>query len=395
LLSPFDVVTIQQKDRKMSDYVKLEVKEGDVLGALRGFFASLIEDKVVDGVLTPVRLPYKQVVMQTLVRDPARLAGADPLAPVVPTNAARLVAQLTHDPIERSLAAVLRSCEIRAFVELVKLRQARRDDLLLIGLDCRGRYETGDFLQLDGGDPGFTLRFYKDVHEGKGTARNGKDLAAACKACEFPVPEGVDIRICTIGTDLEKGVILQGASEKGRETLSQIGVKKTAEPQGMAKAVEALVRERTTERDRWLDEMRQQTRNIGGLMTVLGNCINCYNCRVACPACYCRECVFVTDTFQHNSDQYLRWAEKKGMLKMPTDTLFYHLTRMQHMSTLCVGCGQCTSACPSDIPVAQLFRSVAAETQKLFEYQPGRDIEQGMPLAAFHEKEFEAVTAGS
>jgi len=140
--------------------------------------------------------------------------------------------------------------------------------------------------------------------------------------------------------------------------------------------------------------MNAQTKDIEGLMNVLGNCINCYNCRVACPVCYCRECVFVTDTFQHASNQYLRWAEKRGMLKLPTDTLFYHLTRMQHMSTLCVVCGQCSSACPNDIPLSQLFRSVAMETQRLFEYMPGRSVDEALPLAVFYEKEFEDVAAG-
>ena len=65
------------------------------------------------------------------------------------------------------------------------------------------------------------------------------------------------------------------------------------------------------------------------------------HCRVACPVCYCKECVFLTNVFEHDPDQYLRWAKRKGMVKMPTDTVFYHITRMVHMSTACVGCGQC------------------------------------------------------
>jgi len=279
-------------------------------------------------------------------------------------------------------------------MELVKLKQGRLDDLVLIGMDCLGRYETGDFLNLDGGDPAFTLKFYQGIQQGKGTAQNGKDVVEACKVCEYPVPEGVDIRVCLIGADLEKGMGLEGVSDKGKEVLSQVGLKGGNDPVERDQAVKTLIEERTVYRDRWIAEIGDQTKDLEGLMNVLGNCINCYNCRVACPVCYCRECVFVTDTFQHDSDQYFKWADKKGMLKMPTDTLFYHLTRMQHMSTLCVGCGQCTSVCPSDIPVAQIFRSVAQETQRLFEYRPGRDVEEGLPLAVFYENEFEEIAAG-
>jgi formate dehydrogenase subunit beta len=129
-----------------------------------------------------------------------------------------------------------------------------------------------------------------------------------------------------------------------------------------------------------------------GILEIVGNCVNCYNCRVACPVCYCRECVFVTDTFRHPSEKYFRWAEKKGRLKMPTDTIFYHLTRMLHMSTLCVGCGQCTSACPNGIAVDTLFRTVARQTQQRFGYEPGRDVDEPQPLATFNSGELLDVT---
>ena len=77
---------------------------------------------------------------------------------------------------------------------------------------------------------------------------------------------------------------------------------------------------------------------------------------------------------------------------MPTDTLFYHLTRMVHMSTLCVGCGQCSSACPNDLPVWEMLSTVADRTQARFDYLPGRSLEEGQPLAVFHAEEYDDVT---
>jgi formate dehydrogenase subunit beta len=76
---------------------------------------------------------------------------------------------------------------------------------------------------------------------------------------------------------------------------------------------------------------------------------------------------------------------------MPTDTLFYHLTRLTHMSTACVGCGQCSNACPNEVPVMELFRSVAQRTQTAFDYQAGKDVDQKPPLSEFREQEFEEV----
>ena len=112
---------------------------------------------------------------------------------------------------------------------------------------------------------------------------------------------------------------------------------------------------------------------------------------MACPVCYCKECVFVTDVFNHEPAQYLRWAQRKGAVKMPTDTVFYHLTRLTHMSTACVGCGQCSNACPNDIPVMELFRLVAHRTQEAFAYEAGRNVAEKPPLSEFKEDEFQEV----
>jgi len=128
--------------------------------------------------------------------------------------------------------------------------------------------------------------------------------------------------------------------------------------------------------------------SIEKLSAYLADCVNCYNCRVACPACYCRECVFTTDVFDHEPLQYLQWTDRKGALKMPTDTVFYHITRLVHMSTACVGCGQCSNACPNDIALTELFRSVAHRTQAAFDYAAGRSTEESPPLLVFKEEEF-------
>jgi formate dehydrogenase subunit beta len=100
----------------------------------------------------------------------------------------------------------------------------------------------------------------------------------------------------------------------------------------------------------------------------------------------------VTDTFRHPGDKYMGWADKHGFFRMPSDTLLYHMTRMLHMSALCVGCGQCSSACPNGIQLAELFRSVGKRTQSRFDYLPGRDIEEPQPLSVFFEDEFTEVT---
>jgi formate dehydrogenase subunit beta len=381
------------KEAAMASYANLAVDGGDLNGAMADLVRGLLETGAAEAILVPARQPFGTAVMQTILTDPAEADSVDPLAPVVPFSSATLLARLTRNGAGRKLAAFLRPCEVRAFVELVKLEQASFENVLLIGMECLGRYENRDFLDYVGDGRTATLEFLKAIQNGRGTeVTNGVDIVDTCKACLTPVPENVDLRIQVIGHPVEESFGLESLTPAGDEALSALGLEAAAEPEGREAAVRALEAKRRAFHDALREEYREKVRNVDGLMEIIGNCTDCYNCRVACPVCYCRECVFVTDTFGHESRQYLGWATKRGRLRMPTDTLFYHLTRMAHMSTLCVSCGQCTSACPNDIPVSELFGMVGEDAQAVFSYVSGRDPGEEQPLAHFAENELSEVT---
>ena len=376
----------------MAITAKIDVKEKDILGSLRGFFKNILETGEIQSLLVPQHLPMKDMVMPTLVTDPNQLNGVDPLAPAFPMNAAKIVSRLTRKPMGAKVAAVLRPCEIRAFVELVKLKQGRTDEVILIGIDCLGAFRNKDYFQLVAQNAAeSTVVFYESVLRGKDTEIEGIELAPACRACEYPVAENADILIGLYGMDVEQSLLIQSQTEAGDQILKQLDLLAIDEPRARQDAVNTLVSARTKYRDDMFARTREATENLEKLSTYFATCVNCYNCRVACPVCYCKECVFVTDVFNHDPSQYLRWANRKGIIKMPTDTLFYHLTRLTHMSTACVGCGQCSNACPNDIPVMELFRTIAQSTQQVFDYEAGKSIDQDPPLSVFREEEFAEV----
>jgi formate dehydrogenase subunit beta len=376
----------------MNRYARLAVEGGAVNAALGRLVGRMLETGIVDGVLVPARQPYGEGVMQTLVTDPAETGRVDPLAPIVPSSSASLLARLTRRETTRPLAAFLRPCEVRAFIELVKLRQASSENVLLVGTDCHGRYDNRDFLSAVSGNGSTTVDFLRAIGNGRGTeVTEGIDVVPMCRACTMPVAEGVDLRLQVIGHRPEEALGLESLTDAGADALERLGLPEEAEPEGRAAAVEKLLAARREFREALTAEYRAKVSDVDGLMGVIASCTNCHNCRVACPVCYCRECVFDTDTFRHESRQYFDWARKRGTLRMPTDTLFYHLTRMAHMSTLCVGCGQCTSACPNDVPVGELMSTVGEAAQAVFDYVPGRDRHEPQPLAHFLQEELEEV----
>lgn len=359
-----------------------------MLESIRQFLKGLLEKELVNAVLVPVELPSGNNVVQTLVSNPDKLSAANPLAPVLPVNSARIVSSITRTgSSQRKIAVVLRSCELRAVIELAKLKQVTLDNLLLIGIDCFGTYSINDYNTL--------------VEEGKsptenalGKVREEKEdelLREACRVCEYFYPMNADIIIGLAGMDTGKAVLIQAATEQGEKVLDALELQESNDEEKRQAAIEDITAERVKKRDELFEKTSQEMSGEEKLLPVFARCVNCHNCRDACPICYCRECLFDSPTFEFGADKYLDWAERKDALRMPTDTLLFHLTRLNHMASSCVGCGLCQEACPNEIPVFSIFRMVGDRVQEAFEYVPGRSLDEEMPLSTFKEDELQEV----
>ena len=93
-------------------------------------------------------------------------------------------------------------------------------------------------------------------------------------------------------------------------------------------------------------------------------CIRCFACRKACPMCYCDPC------FMDASRP--RWADKSPT---PDGNLMYHLTRFYHLAGRCIDCGECSRACPVDIPLYLFHKKVAKECEAMFKQAAGMKID--------------------
>jgi formate dehydrogenase subunit beta len=91
--------------------------QAGVLPAIQGVLRDLLQKGIVDAWLVPMKLApgagsQGHSVVPMLVTDPAALDQADPLAPILPINAARAASQLTLTHHTQTLGLLLRSCEI-------------------------------------------------------------------------------------------------------------------------------------------------------------------------------------------------------------------------------------------------------------------------------------------
>jgi len=374
----------------MSKKATVKVTEGKTEEAIVGFLKSLLEKGVVEAIMIPKALPSQDGFAQTLIRNPEKLNGVAVLSPTMPVQSARVISTLTVKNLEKKVAAVLKACEIRAVVELAKFLQVKMDHLCLIGIDCPGTLEVPDYakmVQEGKGGEALTKALLKGTEKGENSPSSGYAFRTACQMCEYPVPQAdIVLRLFGYKTDQEIGI------EVGDKLEKEIGEKgilsySENEPASRGEVINKVVAERTKKRDALFQEFKGIVKDLQGFLDRFSTCVRCHNCMVACPICYCKECVFRTAVFEHDGEQFLRWADRKDGIRMPTDTLIFHLIRMSHMVTSCVGCGLCDSACPSRLPVSTLFRSVGERIQKMFQYIPGRSVDETPPVASFKEDE--------
>ena len=371
---------------------KLEIRD-NAEETLRELLRALLEKGICRALLVPVKLPAGGGVVPTLLQDPDLLESALPLAPVMPFSEATIAGRLTRGDRRGTLGIVLHPCQIRAYIELVKLQQAERENVLTIGIDCPGTYELTRYVglascqgtELAGQESNPGLDLLPGLRRGEPAPHDGYAFREACQMCEWPLPEQADLRIKITG--VESGAELRVRA--GADLLEQLGLTAGASEEGQDQAERRLLEARIEERDRILSDFRSRVHDMPGLLEQFSTCIRCLNCMDVCPLCYCRECIFRTETFDHHPSDYERWADRKGAVRLPADTLLFHLTRLNHIVTSCVGCGLCDSACPSDLPVARVFRAVGQKVQGIFEYVPGRDLAEEIPISTFREDELE------
>jgi formate dehydrogenase subunit beta len=363
--------------------------QGSTTETIQALLRQMLAAGAVDAWLVPVRVPGGSVAPM-LVKDPAALAHADPLAPVLPINAARAASQLTMTGHHETLGVVLRACEIRALVELVKFQQAKLDDVLIVGIDCLGTYPVPAYQAVED-KAGLLDQLLAGAAAGDVGPAEGLAFRSACQICELPLPQGEHVALTVGLLGVEAGKLYL----KARDDVAQaLELAAGDAPAGRAEAAGTLVAARSQARDEAFAAFRARVGGQGdmqGLLAEFSTCIRCHNCMTNCPICYCRECIFRTPTFEHESALYYQWAERKGEVRLLADTLLFHLTRLNHMVSSCVGCGLCSDVCPVDIEVMVAFRATGEKVQALFDYHPGRSLDEEAPVQTFREDELAAM----
>ncbi len=371
----------------MKKRLRLDVQSDGMDGAVGRFARELISSGEVDRVFFPQFDESGVAVYGTLVGCAEDLSAPASLVPYINGNKGREAGMGVPKNGGRRTAVFVRPCEARAIVELSKLMQAYRDSMLLVTCDCPGTLTLDEYKRFREEHPEAREGvdgFYEPFRRGE--RHDGYTVRECCTFCESLAHPESDIRLLLVGAP-DGAVVVEAATEAGEQALAKMAMENSVD-------VDETVRERFAESQRECHaEMEshwdERVKSVEDFMELVQHCRRCYNCRAECPICYCRECVFQTATFEVSQEAFGRRADQFCVVKMPPDTLVFHLTRMNHMVTSCVSCGQCTEACPQKIPVGKIFSAVGRRVQEVFEYRAGADPADELPQAVFREDELE------
>ncbi|MBN2443395.1 MAG: hypothetical protein JXJ04_18685 [Spirochaetales bacterium] len=245
------------------------------------------------------------------------------------------------EPVKKPVVAVIvKGCDMRSVVVLLKEKQAPRDKLVLIGVPCSGMVDRKKVLAACGEKE---ISQCEETPEGNlnllmedGSTivlKKSEFLQQACIDCRYPEPKGVDY------------IVENNAKEKGEgsgQTYNDFKNKSRDE--------------------RWQYFLSEMSR-----------CIRCNACRQACPNCYCKEC------FAEQTD--LKWI---GVSNNISDVMMFHLIRIFHQSARCVECDACHRACPMGIDLKTFTSMIVQDVEELFDYYPDFDMSRISPISTFN-----------
>lgn len=384
-----------ENNKFVKKYSIIDTK-GTIIEAINDFFKEVLKKTDITGIMVPEELPIGKGYLYSIVTEVEKLDSANALAPIMPVNAAKAVSDYSRlKASEEKIVVVLRPCELRAVIELVKLNQVNLENLFLVGIDCPGTFSVQAYLNTDNSEKDdLNAKALVNVFD---KLEDDPNLRSACSACEhFSADDiaNVDLSIGLYGMEKNKKLLLDIRSEQAHSILSPLGLKldgpdidsriKTRES-----AVAKLLKKRLTILEKVENETLDRLHGLKNFMTEFAACLNCHNCMEVCPICYCKECFFDSPTFDLESDKYIRIAKRKGAMRLPANMFLFHVTRFNHMVLSCIACGMCEQGCPVNIPLLSIYKMVGKRAQDVFDYVPGRSISEDIPILTFKEEELE------
>jgi formate dehydrogenase subunit beta len=370
----------------MSKVLELKKNPDD---SVREVLKYLLESDKIHGVFSLKKVEgNNNAIAYSLITKPDEIDKTVPLFPLMPVNAANLLSQFTFKgPTPKPVAAVVKPCELRAFVELAKRQKGYLDNIFIISPTCGGVYSSKMVA-----DPNSGIKSDEDLDKLQAKLWDAikkydtpEEIRPTCSSCEQFIPYNADITVGLVGNNnLDQECKLYINTPKAEEVLAGFEGKVSDQDQDITTdKLENFRKKREEYKNNRYSELKLDDIGLEGLVNLFGKCIGCKGCRAVCPICYCQVCTFDSQNSNYKPTTWENDLKRKGGIRVPPNTIYYHILRVTHMGISCVACGACEDVCPVNIPVSTIFKMVGESIQVKFEYVSGKNPEDDIPLKIF------------
>lgn len=269
----------------------------------------------------------------------------------------RMLIEDIHYPLDGPdkrdpLGIILRGCDDKGIIELIKDNKIRREDVVIIGVDCPGVVDWKKVREL--------VRNKKII---KGNLNNGRLVWK------------------------DRTVLLEDDGDEKRFEADEVLMNKCIECEGHTPRIyDVLLGKEDSERKTAPDpkevtelEVKSSEEKWEYWDDVFSKCVRCYACRNICTYCYCEECAIDPTTLaitaaSSAADKANRplWV---GRDSTTASNGAYLIMRAYHGSGRCISCQECDRACPVGLPLKVLNRKVRKDIRELFNYEAGENVE--------------------
>jgi formate dehydrogenase subunit beta len=317
--------------------------------------------------LAPVEQKDRRGLTAKMIEDPAELVDVNPFAPVMSGNAASTAHRLLRENPDKRLAAILRPCELRAFVELQKRQgfTTGQNKIVVIGVDCLGTYSKAYYERAieASGPEEITAEVLCNAAEG---GFRPQRFRTACQICDWPAPRGADLTIGTIGIDSGEHLLLVARDESTDAALglTNLAGELASEYQVSRRetVVGAIADAHAGLRNQMIEDMKGVYRfdDLGSILAWLASCSLCGECLKACPI-YEGEFAGLLDR---------RRGVQTGIAPLGD------IVGLSRWLASCAGCGMCEEGCSMHVPLFLLISALSHRIRDKMHYHSGDPAEQ-------------------